>query len=93
MAEPIQACYVCGNAYDKAFQVVMRGTTYVFDSFECAIHALAPTCVHCRCRIIGHGVEVDGNFFCCVHCARNEGVSGLEDRLRTEQPAHIKPAT
>ena len=28
----------------KAFQVVMKGEG--FDSFECAIHALAPTCKH-----------------------------------------------
>jgi hypothetical protein len=24
------------------------------------IHAIAPTCAHCGCRIIGHGVEVGG---------------------------------
>ena len=46
-------CDVCGNDYDKAFtvQTVQGGGT--FDSFECAIHALAPVCAHCGCRIIG----------------------------------------
>ena len=40
-------CETCGNDYDKAFEVTMNGTTHTFDSFECAIHALAPTCRNC----------------------------------------------
>ena len=48
-------CDVCGNEYDKAFQVTQAGRTMTFDSFECAIHAMAPTCAHCNCKIIGHG--------------------------------------
>jgi hypothetical protein len=43
-------CEVCGNDYDKAFGVRSQGANHVFDSFECAIHALAPTCAHCGCR-------------------------------------------
>ena len=74
-------CDVCGNDYDKAFQVVLGGSTKTFDSFECAIEAMAPRCGHCGCRIIGHGSEVDGRFFCCVHCAETDGVAGLKDRL------------
>jgi Rieske Fe-S protein len=70
----------CGNDYDKSFAVTMAGRTMIFDSFECAIQALAPTCTHCGCRIIGHGVEHDGTIFCCVHCAATEGVTGLVDR-------------
>ena len=31
----------CGNDYDKAFKVVMKGATHTFDSLEYAIHALA----------------------------------------------------
>ena len=50
-------CQQCGNDYDKSFEVTMGGRTMIFDSFECAIQALAPTCPHCGCRIIGHGVE------------------------------------
>ena len=30
-------CEVCGNDYDKAFQVTVAGATHTFDSFECAI--------------------------------------------------------
>jgi hypothetical protein len=67
----MSVCEVCGNEYDKSFDVTAAGATHTFDSFECAIHALAPICEHCACRVIGHGVEVDGRFFCCARCARN----------------------
>ena len=52
-------CDVCGNEYDKAFTVTMAGLEHTFDSFECAIHALAPRCAHCGCTVIGHGLEQD----------------------------------
>ena len=74
-------CEVCGNDYDKAFQVVTEGRSHTFDSFECAIHALAPTCAHCRCKIVGHGVEARGSFYCGAHCARVSGVVGVDDRV------------
>jgi hypothetical protein len=73
-------CEVCGNDYDKSFTVTNGGGQHVFDSFECAIHALAPVCAHCGCRIVGHGVEKDGSIFCCASCAKHEGVTGLKDR-------------
>ena len=72
-------CEVCGNEDDKAFLIVQLGQTYVFDSFECAIHRLAPACAHCGCRIVGHGIEEDDEIFCCAHCA-TVGVIGLRDR-------------
>jgi hypothetical protein len=74
-------CEVCGNAYDKAFSVTMSdGKNHTFDSFECAIHALAPLCAHCKCRIVGHGVEAGGTMFCCAHCAKLSGNTTLRDR-------------
>ncbi len=73
-------CEVCGNDYDKSFEIVRAGRSHVFDSFECAIHALAPTCAHCECRIIGHGLEAGELFFCCATCAKHYGVQGLKDR-------------
>lgn len=77
-------CELCGNTYDKAFEVrASDGTTHVFDSFECAIHVMAPTCDHCQCRIIGHGIEADGRFYCCAHCARHSGVVEAVDRVET----------
>jgi hypothetical protein len=74
-------CEVCGNDYDKSFEVTMHGETHVFDSFECAIHALAPQCNHCDCRIIGHGIEAEGEIYCCAHCAQMSGVNGAVDRV------------
>jgi hypothetical protein len=74
-------CEVCGNEYDKAMELTIAGETHVFDSFECAIHAVAPTCEHCSCRIIGHGVESEGRVFCCAHCAASAGVDGARDRI------------
>lgn len=73
-------CETCHNDYDKSFEVVMSGNRYTFDSFECAIHALAPVCNHCSCRIMGHGVEVKGQMFCCASCAKHEGKDGVNDR-------------
>ena len=73
-------CEVCGNNYDKSFEVIVGGKSHTFDSFECAIHALAPICLCCGCRIIGHGVEEEGQVFCCVHCARADGRTELKDR-------------
>ena len=75
------ACEVCGNDYDKAFQVVTAGVPHVFDSFECAAHALAPRCEHCSCVVLGHGVEAHGRFFCCASCAAREGEAGIRDRV------------
>jgi hypothetical protein len=72
-------CEVCGNEYDKTFEVTRDGESHTFDSFECAIHALAPQCDHCGCRIIGHGVESDGSIFCCANCAREVGAMALQD--------------
>ena len=74
-------CSVCGNDYDKSFQVVSGGATLTFDSFECAIHALAPVCHHCGCKIVGHGVEVEAVMYCCANCARCDGETGVRDRV------------
>jgi len=73
-------CDVCGNDYDKSFSVTRGGRTSSFDCFECAIHAMAPKCAHCGCTIIGHGIEEEGTFYCCAHCAKQEGVRGVADR-------------
>jgi hypothetical protein len=82
---PEATCEVCGNQYDKCFEVRLGGETHVFDSFECAIHALAPKCAHCGCQIIGHGVEADGVFFCCAHCAHAQNIHDVEDRSVSEK--------
>jgi hypothetical protein len=76
----MNTCETCGNTYDKAFEVVMNGERHTSDSFECAIQTLALKCAHCGCRIIGHGVELKGSIFCCVHCANQSGNTPLRDR-------------
>jgi len=73
-------CEVCGNDYDKPLEISFEGQSHTFDSFECAIHRLAPRCEHCECTIIGHGHEADGRMFCCAHCASEAGVEGVSDR-------------
>jgi hypothetical protein len=82
-------CETCGNDYDKSFEVTMAGARHVFDSFECAITALAPTCARCECRIIGHGVEALGTFYCCAHCAERSGVRGIEDRVPSTDKSEV----
>ena len=73
-------CHTCGNSYDKSFDIIAQGERYTFDSFECATHALAPTCAQCGCKIVGHGSESDGTMYCCSHCAAKQGVHELQDR-------------
>ncbi|HEX2419312.1 MAG TPA: Prokaryotic metallothionein [Micromonosporaceae bacterium] len=81
-------CDVCGNDYWMTFEIrTVSGESHTFDSFECAIHRLAPVCEHCECKIAGHGVEVEGRFFCCAHCARATGVAHGEE-LRDAVGAH-----
>ena len=71
-------CDVCGNDYPKAFTITLAdGATGKFDSFECAVHALAPRCAHCGCVIIGHGEETEAAIYCCSHCARHASSSGV----------------
>ena len=69
-------CEVCGNEYEAPLEIHVRGQRGVFDCFECAIQALAPACAHCQCRVIGHGIAVDGVIYCCAHCARAAGAAG-----------------
>ncbi|MDX3770572.1 hypothetical protein OG963_03390 [Streptomyces sp. NBC_01707] len=69
-------CEVCQNDYELAFEVrAAGGAVHIFDSIECAAQKMAPTCVNCQCRILGHGMQADGQFFCCAHCAREKGLS------------------
>jgi hypothetical protein len=73
-------CDTCGNDYDKTFTITKGGQAGTFDSFECAIHAMAPACSHCDCRILGHGIEGPEGMYCCAHCARHSGQTEATDR-------------
>jgi hypothetical protein len=68
-------CEICGNEYRKMLEIRYQGRVGNFDSFECAIHGMAPTCEHCGCRVIGHGVELGERIFCCANCAQMVGIS------------------
>ncbi len=80
-------CEVCGNEYYLAFTITTAGRTHTFDSFECAIHKLAPICDHCGCKILGHGIEARGSFFCCAHCAHAKGVTEVRDNAEHMLPS------
>lgn len=77
----MENCEVCGNDYDKPVEIVVEGKSRFFDCFECAIHALAPQCSHCGCKIIGHGVQAGEDFYCCAHCAHEAGITEIHDRV------------
>ncbi|MEW2489508.1 hypothetical protein [Streptomyces sp. NPDC048411] len=72
-------CEVCSNDYEKAFEVRADGVLHIFDSLECAAQRIAPSCENCQCRILGHGLQANGQFFCCAHCARQKGHAQLVD--------------
>jgi hypothetical protein len=73
-------CDNCGNHYVRTFEIRWGTEVHEFDSFECAIHVLAPTCDHCGTPIVGHGLESDNRMYCCAHCARQQGTTVLRDR-------------
>lgn len=79
-------CEVCGNDYAMSFEITtVSGDRHVFDSIECAAHRLAPVCEHCGCKVLGHGVEVAGRFYCCAHCAHaGAGEAGQQIRDHVE---------
>ena len=74
-------CETCGNDYARPITVTLDGHSHQYDSFECAIHALAPTCERCGIRVLGHGVENGSHLYCCANCARNAGARGLVDHV------------
>jgi hypothetical protein len=84
-------CKVCGNDYDHSFEIVRNGQSTTYDCFECAIHDLAPSCAHCQCRVIGHGVAVGEMVYCCAHCANAHGAAGVTDNAAHRAKAPSAP--
>ena len=72
---------VCGNNYGETFEIVRTTRSHGLGSPGWAVHAFAPTCVHCECRIGELGLEADGIFFCCVNCAKHYGVQAWKNRM------------
>ncbi|MBE1513668.1 hypothetical protein H4W26_000423 [Nesterenkonia halotolerans] len=86
----MDACDTCGNPSSTLMTIAREGVMHTFDSFECAIHSMAPTCRECGCRILGHGTHLGGYLYCCDHCAPASS-TGLrivssegDDRLESE---------
>jgi hypothetical protein len=57
----VAVCEVCGNEYDKPFQVWRNGPLMKFDRIECAIQVMRPACT---ADIMGRGIEVGAEMFC-----------------------------
>ncbi len=74
-------CEQCNNEYDKPLEIKHNGETHIYDSFECAITALAPTCNNCGVKIVGHGMEAGGTMYCSAHCAGVKGHDEMTDRV------------
>src|SRR5688572_15227137 len=65
----MDTCDTCGNGTGTLMTITRQGEIRTFDSFECAIHAMAPACRECGCRILGPGTSSGGYLYCCDHCA------------------------
>jgi hypothetical protein len=64
----MSACEICGNEDKKPLKIYYRGVVHTFDGLECAVHALATTCVRCGCKFIKRaGASVAA---ACDPCAR-----------------------
>lgn len=72
-------CGACGNDHDRTFQVLSQIQTRTFDSFQGAIHRLAPACTCCGLRIVGQGLEKDGRIYCGGLCADRGAVTELRE--------------
>ena len=73
-------CEVCGNDYYKSFDVVGAGVKHTFDSFERAIHALAPASAHCGCRVTGQRFQESSSVVPTVLSRLHQPMSGIERR-------------
>lgn len=81
MQTNLKRCDTCGNTYERCFEVRYEGSSHWFDSFECAIFALAPRCAKCGIPVVGHGVQVGGTVYCCANCSRHAGETRLRDSI------------
>ncbi|HVL36402.1 MAG TPA: hypothetical protein VM489_12095 [Burkholderiales bacterium] len=77
----MRKCEVCGQETAVGLAVLAgEDGPRTFDTFECAIVALAPRCAHCGCRYIRHPVRAAGAAFCSKACAQYAGVRRLPAR-------------
>jgi hypothetical protein len=67
-----------------SFELIAAGARHVFDSFECAIQAMAPVCEHCHCRVIGHVSKSVGDSSAVPLCT----LGNVGRRARSGRLAH-----
>jgi hypothetical protein len=66
-------CEICGNENTKPLKIYFRGAVHTFDGFECAVRALATTCVRCGSKFIKRaGASVAA---ACDVCVRDVSLS------------------
>ena len=65
-----------GGGGEATLEIRQGDRAVMSDSFECAIHRMAPTCEQSGCRVIGHGVEQGSRMFSGANCAAMAGISG-----------------
>jgi hypothetical protein len=82
------SCEVCGKSQDRCFEVLLGGEKHVFDSFECAMHAMTPKCALCGFQILGHGVHVENALYCSYQCANLFSSSEYESRVMLRERAN-----
>ena len=82
------SCEVCGKDGEGCFEVLLGGERHIFDSFECAMRGMLPTCSFCGCRIIGEGVHADNVFYCSYLCANLHTVREYEARVLLREQAY-----
>jgi hypothetical protein len=66
----VSRCEVCGNPISGGVRLIADGMTHVFDSFQCAIHRLAPECEYCGCKVLGRPTVVGRSAYCDEWCAQ-----------------------
>ena len=82
-------CEVCGNEYDKSFEVMVGDQKHVFDSFECAMSAFAPHCGTCGCKLTGQAVVLGDTIYCSYACASGAYIHDYEHRLIMKEQADL----
>jgi hypothetical protein len=70
-------CEVCGNEYARPMVIRVEDRMGTFDSFECALQAMARGCAQCKGKVIGLGVVSGGSIYCCASCARHAGLAAV----------------
>ena len=75
------SCEVCGNEYDRTMEIIVGGERHVFDSFECAIHAIAPRWSTVSAASSATASSPAMPLYCGAHCAHESGVAAARHRV------------